>query len=621
MVNAVGSFFDRFLFLRGECQTMRSPKIKKSQEQDVFSAPSFPRWFLFAAFGAAFTLPNLLYSGVLFFDTLHFIKWIAVFCPLAVMGVAVGFNALRGGASAKSFAPDSFALVWLALLLYITAQPLWIDIRSMTTFYREWFFFASLWLLYVLSTHLVDGRLLRILLWGALLNAVISVFFAELQIRGANIPYSFILPTPGHYIANTGQQNMFALWMAVCATGGVFLLMITERRFFIEGVLWVLLAVVFWGLWASTSRSGIFAFILSFVTLSAFFLRNGGGKKHLPKIACVLLVFLLLLGAQLYVKSGNDQGSPLLSKMTEIVKEPASIAKRDSIWATAWTMFSERPVTGVGLGQFKWNYLFAQREMLHRWPHLKWQFTLWAHNEFLQWFAEGGLVGGVLLIFLWLWWGCSAVRAFIRKTPLPPETFWGSALAALFVFNALWTRPFHRIENTVWLALAFAVTNRNLLYPLIPTPSPKQCEKIGRLLGGVACLFSLLGLLYLGDGIRGDRLLLAAAQVEGKPAVQKAYMEQAFSSFMVRDLAEKRLAYFSVYKGEYERDKELLAQGLNALMDYFEKQPHTEELAFLREWALTINHQGLKNFISFFTSTPGIPTVESMRESLSAERE
>jgi O-antigen ligase len=121
-----------------------------------------------------------------------------------------------------------------------------------------------------------------------------------------------------------------------------------------------------------------------------------------------------------------------MHKMDDVLKNPLSIANRDSIWATSWTMYTERPLRGVGLGQYKWHYLDAQREMLKRWPGMRWQYTHWAHNEFLQWFAETGTAGGLLMVFLWGWWAVSAFSAFLRKRSHSPEAYWGAPWSPFF---------------------------------------------------------------------------------------------------------------------------------------------------------------------------------------------
>lgn len=552
-------------------------------------------------------LPNLVFSGPYFFSTLHLMKWAVALVPVALCGLLAGLSVTVRGTVRSAFTIDGFAVIWLLLLLYVTAQPFWSGLRSPETFFQEWFFFASLWLVYILSSRLAGGGPLRLLLWGCLVNCAVSVVFAELQVRDIeNLPF-FILPTPGYYIANTGQQNMFALWLALGGLNGTFLCFSSEKTGRIVRALLVpLLAVTFWGLISTTSRSGILAFFTGFAVLSCYYLRNLG-RKNLKKVLAVAFLFCAVLGLNLVLNEGR--WGILMYKMEDVLENPLSIANRDSIWATSWTMYAERPLRGVGLGQYKWHYLDAQREMLKRWPGMKWQYTHWAHNEFLQWFAETGTAGGLLMVFLWGWWAVSAFSAFLRKKIHSPEAYWGSAMVALFLFNALWTRPFHRIENVLWLSLAFALANREMLLSLFDAPPPEDFRKGGRLIGGVTAAVCLVGLVYFGSGVRGDRMLRLASDA-ADPVVRERYLAGALSSPMVRDLAEKERAYFLVSLGQERKDPEVVSEGLNGLMAYFGKQPHVRELNYLREWSRRLENVPLYDEFSSYGGPVSGPPAE-----------
>ena len=584
--------------------------------------PLAPAWMTAVLFWVGFVLPNLLFSNDYFFNTLHLMKWIFTAAPLALLGVVAGFRLMQRGTKGTGFRFDGFAALWLVLLLYTATQPLWTPPRSVVTLVREWLVFATLWLVYVLALNLAERRLVRALLWGAMVNAAVSVLFAELQIKGLSDPFFFILDTPGNYIANTGQQNMFALWMAIAGAGGssLFLSSRGERSdggrlsFCADSAVFLLTGVVFYGLIASTSRSGILSLTAAFFVLFAFALRQEG-RKTLPRVACVTLLFVALFAVT--VSFDHSRGAALMDKMEDVVEKPLSIANRDSIWAASWAMFITRPLRGVGLGQYKWNYVDATKEMMRLWPSLEPKYTHWAHNEFLQWMAEGGAVGAALMFFLWLWWGASLARAFFRRETLSEEAVWGSSVVALFFFNALWTRPFHRIENAVWLALAFAVTNRELLRPLLRFSVPERLKARGaRLLGGTICLVSLAGLMYLGNGVYGDRMLRIAAESTGNVTVIMEFFKKAYRSPLISDIAEREIGYFSVRLGEATGNTDLIADGLNVLMRYFEKQPSVDELNFLMTWARALGDQ---RFIDHLRGYLDPPASAKVSEGVSAE--
>ena len=104
---------------------------------------------------------------------------------------------------------------------------------------------------------------------------------------------------------------------------------------------------------------------------------------------------------------------------------------------------------------------------------------------------------------------------------------------ALILFNALWTRPFHRIENILWLALAFAITNREVLKGRLGWRASFSAG-FTKLIGAAFAVSSLAGMLYLGSGIEGNRLLRQAFSTQFANA-QRSLLEQAALHRMVRN--------------------------------------------------------------------------------------
>ena len=91
------------------------------------------------------SVPNLVFSGAFWFETLHLMKWAVVFVPAGVLVAVAGARIAFIKDVRNSFVLDPFGAVWLFLVLFLVLQPLWAPVTSMPTFTREWFFFASLW--------------------------------------------------------------------------------------------------------------------------------------------------------------------------------------------------------------------------------------------------------------------------------------------------------------------------------------------------------------------------------------------------------------------------------------------------------------------------------------------
>jgi len=550
-------------------------------------------------------LPNLIYSGVFFFQTLHIMKWTVALVPVATMAILTGVVVAWRGSERIGFRVDLFGWIWFALLIYVTVQPMWAPVKSIPTFYREWFFFASLWGFYVLCLNLFSENWLRPILWLASLNGVVNVFFAEFQVaNNVNLfaPLKLILPTPGNYIGNTGQQNMLGLWLAITALGSIFLylrhgLRETEGwgRFFAATNL-IFLPILLWGLWNSTSRSAILSLMVG-VSLLALMIALGRDRARLRRLGLSAILIVAVLGASVFLNQGRS-GS-LIAKSVDLVKNADTVGGRDGIWKTSWAMAMEEPVKGMGLGQFKWNYLEAQREAFSLYPDMKWQYTNWAHNEYLQWYCESGLLGFVILIGLALWWIVSFFLYLHRHkgSPFPDSVLWSAAFLFLIWFDALWTRPFHRIENSLWMPLAFALANREVLAEVAVGKirflgNPRGYRALGVMMASV----SLWGLVYLGQGLVGDVTLRKAVSSKSAP-IQRRLMEKAYGTLMVRDVAERQLAYHYIAYGEAAKDPEALAEGLNRLLVAFRQQPTAEDLRRLLDWAGKLKKQDLLRYL------------------------
>ncbi|MDR2179865.1 MAG: O-antigen ligase family protein [Synergistaceae bacterium] len=570
------------------------PADKKIKERDVpseaFAAaprPLVPFFIIAPLWFISLGLPNLVYSGVYWYDTLHLIKWFVAGVPVAVALIVAGARLFFYGRKGLDFRVDLFGAIWLGLLAYTMMQSLWVPIYSKVSFLQEFLCFAAVWAFYVLSWNSFPNRTIRPLLWLANLNAALNVVFAELQIRNLNGFTRLILPTPGNYIGNTGQQNMFGLWMAVCVMSSIYLYIAyattpegKKRHVAVTVANLLLMAVNFWGLWNSTSRSAILSLTVALVVLAFIILRQFG-RDYAKRLGHVIVVLALV--AFFAVACNYARAVELVSKTVDMVQNVESFGGRDGIWATSRTMFKMQPWKGVGIGQYKWHYLEAQREMFKTHPDKLWQYTHWAHNEFLQWFCEGGVVGGSLLTAMWGLWGISLLVMLRRREHVAPEVIWACALIALISFNAFWTRPFHRIENILWLSLAFSLFNRDMVARLMPG-KVFSLGNMTRICGCVMLAASLGGLYYLGDGMVGDRTIRRALNTQNA-AAQRTLLEKASEHFMVQNDALKNLGYHYIQLGEQTQNLETLSSGFQLLWQHFLREPHSEELRVLLDWS------------------------------------
>lgn len=534
----------------------------------------------------ALVLPNLIFSGPRFFDTLHIMKWVFAMVPIALISLLGGFSLLIHGSERTGFKINLFGWLWFFMLFYVSIQPLWVDITSWSTYFKEWFFFATLWATYVFSYNLFhDDGYHKLILWFANINAAINVIFADILIRVDTAPYPFIMNVPGNYIGNTGQQNMFALWISMALLNSAYLHMayagkepFEKKDKILQAANLLLVAVNSWGLWNSTGRAGFMGLFVGLAVLALIVHRVTGDRAKLKRVIFVTLQILVMMAVVVYLGVFHNigRGADLLGKTKGMFDDPANVAQRKPIWQTSWAMIQDHGVGGVGIGHYKWHYLEAQAKAIEKHPENVWQYTYWAHSEYLQWIAEFGIVGSLILLVAAVWWITFFVRAMVQRKELSMEAIWACSLLFLISFVALFTRPYHRIENILWYVFAFAITNRELL-PLDGKWFSEKKNTLYRALGALFVIGSIAGLFFLYTGLRGDQYMRDALRTNSAK-LQAERINKARALVMSRDEAEEQYAYHLIAVARVTQNPADWNRAIEQLHKAFLMRPKAKEL-------------------------------------------
>lgn len=258
----------------------------------------------------------------------------------------------------------------------------------------------------------------------------------------------------------------------------------------------------------------------------------------------------------------------------------------------------KKPITGVGLGQYKWNFLDGQRILFEKRPELRqnpeyhWQFTFWAHSEYIQWFCETGIVGGLLLLSLSLWWMWGFLRMLKRGERIPLEALWGCSMLFLLWFDALFSRPFHRIENAVWMSLAFALSNRSILPSSVKWITGTS-DKVYRTFGGLLVVVSLYGFLFLAGGTIGDKMLYRSVAFDSSVEKRERQIKIAEFFLMSRDDAKEQRANLDIQVGKVSKDFDKFSGGIKGLYEAFLRRPSSKLLFELLGYGRQLESQEL----------------------------
>jgi O-antigen ligase/Flp pilus assembly protein TadD len=206
-----------------------------------------------------------------------------------------------------------------------------------------------------------------------------------------------------------GNVNFFAEYLIIPLPISITFFLASRKKIF---NIYLLFAIFTMGesLIFTFTRGSYLGFAVSLIFMFLLFLKIQG-KKFIyknNKIVVLIVEFILIIITALFIMAHpiNESGINLSEFKERIsiskVSEDSSFRRRIAIWKFTGLMIKDRPLLGSGIGTYKYNTLkyqaefFAQGENRSLYPH---GFADKAHNEYLQLWAELGIIG--LGIFTW----------------------------------------------------------------------------------------------------------------------------------------------------------------------------------------------------------------------------
>lgn len=382
----------------------------------------------------AFAVATFLESISLTGSGLTFAKVLGLLLALSWLGHV----AVRGGA-AKDFVADhpTFTFVLLAFLTWVALSTVWaVDPgESVQALYR-----------YALNA------LLFFIVYTAIRTRNDAVWLVAFFLVGAILSAAYgIVSPPAPDAADEGRlggsgvnpNELAAVLVAALSLAAAFAA--GWRR---SPLVRVLAAVVILfclaGIVLSFSRGGFLA--LAVALLAALLL---GGRWRAPMLAMAGVVVVLALGYVLLFANAQQR-----DRITAV----DGGAGRVDIWAVGWRMVKDKPIGGVGAGNFT---VTSVRYLLEPGVIQADQFIVddpqVAHNMYLHVWAEEGIVG--LLLFLGilgfgLWSALKAAGEFRRKGDERLELLSRSVAVALVALLAADFFGSFQFSKQLWLLLA-----------------------------------------------------------------------------------------------------------------------------------------------------------------------
>ncbi len=345
-------------------------------------------------------------------------------------------------------------------------------------------------LLGLLIVNTVESeRDIKVLLSAALLSASIASIYGLLQYYGRLPGPPGFLGGSSAMISTFGNPNYLAGFLAHLLVPGIAFSFVTQSRW-IRLALLVILMLMTAALVAANSVgawiAALFSAIFFFVGILIF--RLGRAIQAQRRWA---LAVVILLGLTVWLQSPSGPLNALLGRAAPLEPSDGPIEKvaqffqrlweensgiaRSWDWWIAYEMLKAHPFVGVGLGDYKVEFLEYKARLKETPLGQQYNFYLpraiQAHNDYVQLLAELGLIG---LLALGFFVGTLArdAHGFARSRESAERRLWIVALGAgliAFATDAFVSFPLHLPASELNLVLLISLLYTRPLLGVAPT--------------------------------------------------------------------------------------------------------------------------------------------------------
>lgn len=270
-------------------------------------------------------------------------------------------------------------------------------------------FLAGPLLYFIVTNNINDEKQINYIINVLLIIGSLFGIYGILQYNG--IDFSFWTHNIGRQkvFGLFGNVNYFAEYLIVPLPLAVSLFFVRRNKFKKILLLIGILAMSA-SLTVTITRSSYLGFGVSLIFMFFLYLARRGKNfiKENKKIFIIILAIIILITFLFALPNPLNKPGTVISKIKGRISvvqlmQGSSIKRRIAIWKFTALMINDHPLLGSGLGTFKYNSLnyqakfFDQGENRHLYSY---GFADKAHNEYLQLWAELGIIG--LGIFIWL---------------------------------------------------------------------------------------------------------------------------------------------------------------------------------------------------------------------------
>jgi len=177
--------------------------------------------------------------------------------------------------------------------------------------------------------------------------------------------------------------------------------------------------------------------------------------------------FLITLSAMIVASLPLIFFTGALKRLLQIFNFSATATTtiRLDLWSKAWYLFSQSPIFGVGFGRYNDIHIYSFERIrgicgffaLYLDPDFIFD-NATAHNSYLQFLAETGVIGLFLLMSFWIICLIITIRGFLKVKDEFAKRVLLSASSSIIVLFALSLTENYMSATTVMICISFVVS-------------------------------------------------------------------------------------------------------------------------------------------------------------------
>ncbi len=199
------------------------------------------------------------------------------------------------------------------------------------------------------------------------------------------------------------------------------------------------------------SRGAVLSMVFIFIFIVLFTLLSRR-KIFYIKTSSIILVFFLSLSSYNYLNEKNI--SDILVDRFSTVSDPQSdnsVNERVNFFSTAISSIKKRPLLGIGIGNWKIKSIDLSKDIIegYRVPY-------YTHNDFLQFTAEIGILGGLSFIYFIFYPFLFSLKSFLKSISFNLH-FLVFMICGVYIIDSMINFPAHRPMIFIYLCFTLAL--------------------------------------------------------------------------------------------------------------------------------------------------------------------